>query len=402
LSAAVALSASDRQFLVDNLVAFLRTPAEAPLGQNGIDPRDPAVVHFVREVIEPRFNAVGLKSIVDDPDNNLIFVLGPSEGGPVLLLMPYTSSHHGNLMADPYSGRVGSGAEFGLDEACAFGRGGDKKAGLAAALSMAALVQQGRLALKGRLVIAVNTEGWSSHRGSAAIYDHLRRLSMWPDGAILCTGTGLRAAIGNRGRVDIFVRVEGREAHTSQPELGLSAIDGAHEAIARLRTLSLDRSDPSLGAERLTVYKLTFSPIAPHTIPAVAEFRIDRRLLPGTDIDGAVDEVRAAIGALAPFRVVVERGPHMLPSRTDPGLPLVKAVLAAHQAVVGTPGETFYQPYTTDAGYSCAVGVPPVEIGGSSRARVLAAQPTGPELIALSQVEAAVRVYAETARRILC
>jgi acetylornithine deacetylase/succinyl-diaminopimelate desuccinylase-like protein len=305
-------------------------------------------------------------------------------------------------MDEPYAGRVGPGAAFGVNEPCAFGRGVDKKAGLAAALTVAALVQQGRLPLKGRLVIAVNTEGWSSHRGSTAIYAHLRRLGVWPEGAILCTGTGLRAAIGNRGRVDVLVQVHGREAHSSQPQHGLNAIDGAHEVITRLRALRIDRTDPVLGREQLTIYKLAFSPIAPHTIPALAEFRIDRRLLPGTSLDEAVEEVRRAIGDLAPFRVVVERGPYMLPSRTDPGLPHVKALLEAHHAVLNTPGETFFLPHTGDAGYSCAVGVPPVEIGPSSRAQVLAAMPTGPELIALSQVEAAAGLYAETVRRLLC
>jgi acetylornithine deacetylase/succinyl-diaminopimelate desuccinylase-like protein len=399
---AVALSAADRHVLVENLVAFLRTPAEAPLGQNFIDPQDPAIVHFVRAVIEPRFHALGLRSLVDDLDNNLIFRMGPDQGRPVLLLMPYTSSHHGNLMDEPYSGRVAPGAEFGVDEACAFGRGADKKAGLAAALTVAALVQQGRLHLEGQLVMAVNTEGWSSHRGSTAIYAHLRRLGVWPDGAILCTGTGLRAAIGNRGRVDILVQVHGREAHSSQPQYGLNAIDGAHEVISRLRALRVTRADPVLGREQLTIYKLTFAPIAPHTIPAIAEFRIDRRILPGTVLDEAVEEVRAAIGDLAPFRVVVERGPYMLPSRTDPELPHVRALLAAHRTVLNAPGETFVLPHTGDAGYSCAVGVPPVEIGPSSRAQVLATIPTGPELIALSQAEAAARLYAETVRRLLC
>ncbi len=74
-------------------------------------------------------------------------------------------------------------------------------------------------------------------------------------------------------------------------------------------------------------------PPVPHTLPERATIRIDRRLLPGDDIDAAVAEVRAAIGDLLPYEVRVTRGVHMLPALVDPATPGVRTLTAAQAAV---------------------------------------------------------------------
>ena len=213
----------DQDYLADTLTTFLRTPAEAPLGQNFIDPRSPDVAHFVRDVIQPRVEALGYRDFLHDDDNNLAFLIGGEDfpdhrsEPPTLLLMAYSSSHHGNRMDDPYSGKIESAARYGADEPCAFGRGAGKKGSLAAALAALRIVRDSGATLRGRLVFAVNTEGYSSHGGSEHIFAGLASRGVRPAGAMLCTGTGLRACLGNRGRVDIFVKVIGHETHSSQP-----------------------------------------------------------------------------------------------------------------------------------------------------------------------------------------
>lgn len=381
----------DDRELIDTLTTFLRTPAEAPLGQNFIDPRDPQIVYFVRNVIQPRIEALGSRDFLEDADNNMAFTFG-GQADPTLLVMGYSSSHHGNRMEDPYSGKIESAARYGLDEPCAFGRGAGKKGSLAAALAALKVVRGAGIALRGRLVFAINTEGYSSHRGSDRIFAGLRRHGVAPAGAILCVGTGLRACLGNRGRVDIFVTVRGRETHSSQPHEGLSAIDGAYEVLTRLRAMGFEKTHPRLGHEQLTPYKLVIGPVAPHTIPEVAEFRLDRRLVPGSNMDEAVEEVRAALGDLAPFQVEVSRGPFMLPSETDPETPVIHALRRAAIACRRQPLETFYAGYTGDAGCAASLGVPPVEFGPAAHGEV--DRPTGTEFISLSQVREAARIYA--------
>ena len=389
--------ALDDAYLLDGLTTFLRTPAEAPLGQNFIDPRDPQVAHFVTEVIKPRVASLEPATLTQDGDNNLVATWGGA--GPTLLLMTYSSSHHGNLMEDPYSGTIESAARYGVDEVCAFGRGGGKKAALAAALAAVKALRDAALPIRGRLVVAVNTEGYSSTRGSEGVHAALKAARIAPDGAVMCFGTGLRGGIGTRGRVDILVDVIGRETHSSQPEQGLNAIDGAWMALDRLRRMRFETKHPRLGREQLTAYKLTFAPIAPHTMPETASFRLDRRIVPGTAIDAVVDEVRAVLRDLAEFRVEVRRGPYMLPWEADPGSPLVRMVARAFADVAGQDLELRYAAYTTDTGFTASHGIPVLEFG--PRAYSEDDRPTAAEFVSVESVRLAARVYARTALGVL-
>lgn len=383
----------DDAYLLEALTTFLRTPADAPLGQNFIDPRDPQVAHFVDQIVKPRLAALAPATLTQGDDNNLIAVWGRT--GPALLLMPYTSSHHGNLMADPYSGAIGSAARHGVNEECAFGRGAGKKAGLAAVLAAVKAFRDAGAAMTGRLVVAVNTEGYSSHRGSEAIYASLDAAGVKPEGAIMCYGTGLRGGIGTRGRVDVLVDVIGRETHSSQPERGLSAIEGAWIALDRLRRMRFEKKHPRLGKEQLTPYKLTFAPIAPHTIPETASFRLDRRIVPGTNVDDVVGEVRAALRDLAEFKVAVQLGPYMLPWETDPNSRLVRTVADAYAHVTGRELELRHATYTTDTGSTAARGIPVLEFGPASYSED--DRPTATEFVSVESVRVAARVYARAA-----
>ena len=72
--------------------------------------------------------------------------------------------------------------------------------------------------------------------------------------------------------------------------------------ISRLKTLSWAKEHPLLGGRQALVYKIQYFPLAPHTLPSDADLTIDRRLLPGDDLDAATDEIRTAIGDLGSVR----------------------------------------------------------------------------------------------------
>src|SRR3954462_5171764 len=258
----------DSDYLTAILVRLLQTPTDVPLGQTELAPEDPKLTYYVREVVQPELERFGYDRIVVDASNNLVCRLGADVASPSLLLMGYAVAQHANLMADPYSGRIASGQEYGLDEPCAFGQAATQhKGALAAALGALKLLANSGVSLRGQLIFAVNTEGRSSHANSRQIvHDH----GVHADQGILTFATGNRISLGNRGRVDVNVTIEGRAAHSSQPWLGLSAIDGAYEALTRLRVMPFGPAHPQLGAAQATVYQLQFSPIAPHTLPATA------------------------------------------------------------------------------------------------------------------------------------
>ena len=378
----------DRGYLVDCLARLARVPTDVPLGvETLIEPDDPKLVRYVQRVIRPELNRLGIYDLLDVPRNNLVVACGSGEAGASLLIQNYTPTQHNNLMAEPFSGKIANARAHGVDEPAVFGQGvSQNKAHQAVMLAVLKLLRDSGVRLRGRLYWAVNNEGRSSHACSDAILDALPER---PRFGIIQLGTGLRVSLGNRGRVDMSVHVEGKLTHSSAPHLGLSAIEGAHEVITRLRRLSWPDTHPLLGGRHAIVYKIRYEPVAPHTLPSDAYLTVDRRLLPGDDPEAATAEVRAILGDLAPYRVRVERGVYMLPALVAGDLQDVRALQAANVAVRGREAETFYLGGTFDAGGPCAQGVPTVMYGASG-----GVWPVGPDFVAISAVETEARVLA--------
>jgi acetylornithine deacetylase/succinyl-diaminopimelate desuccinylase-like protein len=352
----------DRAYLIETLSRLAKVPTQVPLGtETYMEPDDPKLVHYVQEVVRPELVRQGEYDLLDVPRNNLVAQVGRGETGRSLLVMNYTPVQHNNLMEDPFSGKVASARAYGVDEPAVFGQGvSQSKAHQAVMLAILRMLRSAGVQLGGKLYWGINNEGRSSHSCSDAILD---ALATKPDFGIVQLSTGLRISVGNRGRVDVLVHVEGKASHSSMPGLGHSAIEGAHEVITRLRKLEWTDAHPLLGRRHALVYKIRYWPLAPHTLPSDAYLTIDRRLIPGDDPELATEEVRNAIGDLSPFRVTVERGPVMLPALVEVDNPWVAALQDAVNTTRGTPGETVHGQGTFDAGGPCARGVPTVMFG---------------------------------------
>ena len=376
-----ASSPVDRRYLVDRLQRLARIPTDVPLGfETLMEPDDPKLVHYVQVCIRPELVDLGCYDLLDAPRNNLVVRLGTGDSGRSLLIQNYTPAQHHNLMSEPFSGKVASAWEHGCSEPCVFGQGVSQNKGHQAVM-LAVLQRLTARAepLRGRLYWAINNEGRSSHACSESI---LATVPERPEFGILQTGTGLALSLGNRGRVDVNVHVRGEAAHSSTTDHRLSAIDGAHAVIERLKNLTWPDRHPILGARHARVYKIRYAPLAPHTFPSDAFISVDRRLLPGDDPDRAAGEIREAIGDLSPWQVRVERGVHMWPALVDAQLPWVGALEAAHRDAIGQAPESMYGQGTYDAGGPCALGVPTVMYGARGGMGL-----TGPDFVPIVQVE---------------
>ena len=366
--------------------AFVRVPTEVPPGYETLmEPDDPKLVHYVQDVVRPEVEAVTGATIIDAPVNNLVVEFGSGRSGRSLLIMNYTPTQHNNLMEDPFSGRIESAARFGRDEPAIFGQGvSQNKAHQAVMVAVLDMLDRADAELGGKLYWAVNNEGRSSHACSDAILDTLPET---PDFGIIQIGTGLNISVGNRGRADIVVHLEGQAAHSSEPERALNAIEGAAEVVSRLRALSWHDEHERLGNRHAVVYKVRYAPLAPHTLPSDAWLTVDRRLLPGDEIRNAVDEIAAAIGDLSPFRVSVRPDVAMLPAVVDPNHPWVSALEQAHLRERGTTPDQLWGRGSFDAGGPCARGVPTVMYGASGGDGLL-----GDDFVAITDIVAEARV----------
>ena len=380
----------DLQFIIDTLVALAQVPTDVPMGTDVfMAPDDPKLVHYVQHVLRPMFVGVGAYDLIDAPGNQFIARYGEGRIDRSMLIQVYTPAQHHNLMDDPWSGKVARGTQWGYDEPCVFGQGVTQtKSHQAIALGILKLLHDNAVPIAGTLYIAVNNEGRSSHACTRAI---LETLDIKPDFALLMIATNEMISIGNRGRVDVNVTVRGKAVHSSMPDKGLSAIEGAYQVMTKLKQMTLPGRHPKLGGRHAIPYQISYEPLAPHTLPHTARLRIDRRLLPGDELATAVDEVRSAIGDLSPYVVTAEQGEHMWPSLVDPEHAGVRALGAAHESVHGKPPGTFYGQGTFDAGGTHSAGIPTVMYGVGGGADVLEE-----DFVPLTHLDRVSRVVART------
>lgn len=379
----------DERYLIDTLRRLATVPTDVPLGFDTLmEPDDPKLVHYVQHHVRAELASLGHYDIVDAPRNNLIARYGrPGTAGPMLLIQNYTVAQHHNLMPDPWSGKVGSARDFGVDKPAVFGQGvSQNKAHQAVMLALFKMFRDAGVELQGHLLWAVNNEGRSTHDCSEAVLSTLERM---PDFCILQTGTDMKVSLGNRGRIDIDVHVKGRATHSSTPDLGDCAIVGTQRVMNRLDEITWDDEHPILGSRHAVVYKVEFWPVAPHTLPSDAHITVDYRLLPGDNPADAVEHIRNALAGLDPYTIEVSESVTMLPNLVDPLDPWVDRLRSANRKVTGQSAEEFYLRGSFDAGGPGAHGVPTVMFGASG-----GVWPVGEDFVPIDDVIAEARIFA--------
>jgi acetylornithine deacetylase/succinyl-diaminopimelate desuccinylase-like protein len=251
--------------------------------------------------------------------------------------------------------------EYGVDEPCIWGQGvSQNKAHFASLLTLIKAFIDSGTEPEGTLYIVANNEGRSSHECSRAL---INELDPKPDYGVILIGGGNRLSVANRGRVDALIHVRGEVTHSSNPEGGLNAIDGALEILNRIQNMKFTKKHPQLGGQHAIPYQLIFDPVAPNTLPCYARIKIDRRLLPGDDPDEAVDDIRKAIGEMSPYEVEVVKDVTMLPSVVDEESPIVEHMQKVINIIDGKSAELVYGKGAYDAGGPTSMGIPTIMYG---------------------------------------
>lgn len=169
-----------------------------------------------------------------------------------------------------------------------YGRGSADAKGILAAQVVAAERLRARGCHRVGLLVVVGEE-----RGS----DGAMAANARPIGSrFLVNGepTGNRLASGTRGVWRVRFRAAGRAAHSSRPELGLSAIDRLIDALVALRGIELPAS-PVLGRTFYTV-GLISGGVAPNVVSPSAEAEVLFRTVgPAADLRRAIEPLSALV-----------------------------------------------------------------------------------------------------------
>lgn len=344
---------------------------KVPSPQTELMEAEPLLRKFIEIAVEPRLRAFGITDIRYDKMGNLIAQHGAGRSGRSLMLIMNAMNQPQATMKNAYAGDVEDGAKYGLPGEVVLGKGAsEQKANMAAMMAAVEAVLAAGIPIEGRLVLPCCLSGETGKHD--AIQSVIEGEGVRADMAVL-GGTSLTASFGNRGRIDVFIKVHGSPTHSSRPHDGCNAITGAMEVIRRLTSeIGLTRIDPNLGPESLTVNRIRSSPESTHTIQGLCELTIDRRLLPGDDPGAAFDEIARVAGSVdgmadpvsgKPFRVEAIKGPFMYPSLVTHETSVVQALFAACRQTLGKEPDHFYAPNAFDQGYLNHVGIPTVNWG---------------------------------------
>jgi acetylornithine deacetylase len=240
------------------------------------------------------------------------------------------------------------------------------KSFLALALEVAASFSPAEL--RRPLLVLGTADEESSMSGARALADAGEALA---DRAIIGEPTGLVPIRAHKGILMERVRLQGRSGHSSDPSLGLSALDGMHAVLGRLvayrdriareqRDASFDVPHPTLNLGRI------HGGDAPNRICAACELAFDVRMLPGMPLDATRAEIHGEVRAAvreAGLALDVDTEPLFagVPAfAAPPGSPWVRELEEATGRSAGTVA------FGTEAPFFAQLGIETVVLGPGS------------------------------------
>ncbi len=229
---------------------------------------------------------------------NLIARFGPPGGDGIVL------SGHSDVV--PVDGQDWSNDPFTLTEQDGrlLARGASDMKGFIAA-AMTAAARSRRQNLRRPLHIAVSHDEETGCLGVRSMLATLKREGFTASGCIIGEPTGLRVALGHKGKVNGCICCHGLAAHSANPRLGCNAIYLAMGMIQELR--DLQEFLRTQGAHD-AAYAVPYSTVQAGTIhggtvlnivPERCDVEFEIRYLPGDNVAAVLDRLRVAASRVA-------------------------------------------------------------------------------------------------------
>lgn len=260
---------------------------------------DPQLDHSNRPVADRLaewLNVLGFQcELLPLPDNpskvNLIATLGQGAGGLVLAghldTVPFDALA---WKSDPFRATERDGRLYGLGTA-------DMKSFLALAIEASRAFSA--KSLKQPIIILGTADEEITLGGARALAAAGRPKARH---AVIGEPTGLRPVRIHKGNLAENIRVLGKGGHSSNPTLGLNAVEGMQHVLQSLLRLRDTLARGQQQADFCVPYS-TLSPGCIHggdahnRIPACCDLRVDLRLLPGVDLSVMRETLRQAASA---------------------------------------------------------------------------------------------------------
>lgn len=349
----------------------------------------------------------GFADVWTDRIGNVIGRVGSGQGPKLLFNGHLDTVGVGDLDRwphPPYDGLIQDG--------CLYGRGAcDMKGGLAAMVyGVKALLDSGASLAGDLYVVGVVQEEPCEGLAMRVL---IEEEGIRPDFVVLGEPSNLHVRVGHRGRLEMQVKVRGKAAHASSPDLGDNAIHSAARLIFGIELLTARlATDPFLGRGTLAITEIESQAASRNAVPDCCVFYIDRRLTLGETERKALAEIQSIINTeevdaqvqVTEYQATSYAGYECRARNAFPAWvmpddhPLVQATVRSVRETLGYRPRLGRWPFSTDGTYTAGVAnIPTVGFGpGEERyAHTL------DEQVRLNDVVDAARVYARLAWELL-
>lgn len=277
------------------------------------------------------------------------------------------------------------------------GRGSnDDKGGIAAALwALKEISAESGSANNIALLFTVDEE---QHRSGASAFckEQLPKLDFMPAGVVIAEPTSLKPIVSHAGIGHFRVTVKGTAAHASAPAKGRSAIKDMVKVIAAIEKdyiCKLTATHPLCGKAQCSINMINGGRQI-NAVPDECEIRVDRRVMPGEDVNLVIPDVEKVLDVLRKqdpkLQVIVSSDFKNNPLSQDLNNPFITYILSGIKKA-GLDNTFFGAAFATDAGAFSGIGLPCVVLGPGADEN----SHTADESIAVKELEKGVRVFKE-------
>ena len=354
------------------LKTLVSIPSVNPMGRDLSGPEyfETRVSDWLCEFFADRKIAFERIEVVEGRSNVIARVDAGSDRPTIILDAHQDTVPIDGMTIDPFDPVVRDGKIYGRG-AC------DVKGGMAAMLFTVARLAEERPPGAANVIISCTCDEESNVQGITDLVRlwtdedrHSPLIPTRPDLALVAEPTLLDIVVAHRGATRWKIRTSGRACHSSQPEQGVNAIYRMARVVSALEDYAAGLADrvtphPLCGNATLSV-GLVNGGVSVNTVPDECLIEVDRRVIPGEDGAGVMQDVREHLEQnvdvpfefLPPWLVGIP-----LP---DEGNQEWAEQLQAHIAENAGPHELVGVPYGTHASRFAASGVPGIVCGPGS------------------------------------
>lgn len=345
-------------------------------------------------------NNIGMnveRQCVEKDRFNIIANIQIGKGGKTVLL----NSHMD--VVPPGDGWNTNPFELVTKDGKAFGRGStDAKGALTAFLIAVTNIIENPKDFNGNIIFTAVVDEETFSKGARYLADHS---SLKADFGIVGEPTMSNVYIGHKGSIRPIIKIKGKSAHSSTPELGISAVRVAScisSLVDEIHDKLVSKRHPLNGNGSITITMLKAGE-KENVLPDSCEITIDRRMIPGENEIEIVKDFEEICkkaeekfpGAIVKIdRYLVTTGPA---SEVKPDSKIAQIAYAACERVTGNKQKPNFTDCNTDMNHLVRLGIPCVIIGpGSLR---VAHMPN--EYVELEQLETSFKVIEEVIRSLV-